>query len=533
MNFSEDYEEELESVLRNDYTKQMITCIKKEQFEFDKKFPKLGKQGIVGLVKFGDRECVFKLSKCIDFLVKLEYTILRGLNNLSSFIPHYCRVYGKGLQELSTSFKSQDNPFAITTKKKIENDVMFMEYIYPAHKLSRYVRSSHIDVDVIFSLIYQTLFGIYISQVYKRCAHYDIHSNNIMVKECPKDSYFLYSINDFSFIVPTFGYFPVIIDYGFGYINCEEEPLLSPLINTDIGFFSDRCDEIADPKLFLVTIADELYWCKRCSKSSYFYKLIKHIFKPLNIDWNSGWDKGKRKSVNTVICKLLENVKTPSKLFTNYLYHCSELLFSLIILPLTPSNYENTESLYVLLTTEFRKIEKEIGSTYFSLYIFKKIVEIVNELRNKYKLELEDGDGKNVIKEFRNKVVAEIDKICSYCKFKGVRWEHFFLSLIGFGECLKGISYEVIENRVNEKNKEYGKLKYKSIPDIITCLNKSKIVLPLENISEKSLIYFFDCGNKKCNIYKFSKKDIHHLKNFKNNLECAKECISIIKKRNE
>ena len=59
--------------------------------------------------------------------------------------------------------------------------------------------------------------------------------------------------------VPTNGYYPVIIDFGFSYIkNMDNNPLWASLAHTEVGFMTNQYDPIADPKLLLVTMSDEL-----------------------------------------------------------------------------------------------------------------------------------------------------------------------------------------------------------------------------------------------------------------------------------
>ena len=70
--------------------------------------------------------------------------------------------------------------------------------------------------------------------------------------------------------IPTNGHYPVIIDFGFSYINdMKDGPLWPSMAHTCVGFMSDRFDWVADPKLFLVTVSGEiimefLYFLLKC-----------------------------------------------------------------------------------------------------------------------------------------------------------------------------------------------------------------------------------------------------------------------------
>ena len=79
--------------------------------------------------------------------------------------------------------------------------------------------------------------------------------------------------NQTQFCIPTYGYYPVIIDFGFSYIKeLEGQSFWSNLNHTDIGMTTDRFDNYADPKLFLVTTSNQL---KKYKYSENTKKLIK------------------------------------------------------------------------------------------------------------------------------------------------------------------------------------------------------------------------------------------------------------------
>jgi hypothetical protein len=97
-----------------------------------------------------------------------------------------------------------------------------------------------------------------------------------MIKKCDKNLSFLYVIDDENqFLVPSLGYYPIIIDYGFSYIeNMDNGPLWASLAHTNVGFMCDRFDPIADPKLFLVTVSFEIKNKRNSKKSKLFRKII-------------------------------------------------------------------------------------------------------------------------------------------------------------------------------------------------------------------------------------------------------------------
>jgi len=283
-------------------------------------FPHPGKQGLVGIMKSKkhDVSYVFKVSQYVNYLVQHELTVMRALNDLGPFCPHFCKGIGGVLADVDPKARKDGNPFEITTKYPIEKEVLLMERLDNTTKLYNYIRSSRIPDNVLHSAIKQTLIATAIAQKKKKFTHYDLHSNNIMMKKCSKDLVFLYVLDDDNqYCVPTYGHYPVIIDFGFSYANSmEDNPVWPSLGHTNYGFMSDRFDPIADPKLFLVTVSGELVE-KRPNKTNRKLKnIVKNMFAPLSIDWQSGWDKGKNgkkmKPASDYVLRMLQDYNRDS-----------------------------------------------------------------------------------------------------------------------------------------------------------------------------------------------------------------------------
>ena len=113
--------------------------------EFDQTFEKHGKQGLVGLFRPKRKEIlspngkplkfVFKISQYINYLVQHEYTVMKGLNDISPYCPHFCKAIGTILCEVDPTARKTGNPFEITTKHPIEKEILLSEYIENSSKL--------------------------------------------------------------------------------------------------------------------------------------------------------------------------------------------------------------------------------------------------------------------------------------------------------------------------------------------------------------------------------------------------------------
>lgn len=335
---SKDFTEHLETFKST--VKPEMTCKQiNDKFEVVKMLTE-GKQGIVGLVKDKQdgRMYVFKLSRYLNYLTTHELQVANGLNKLKEFCPHFCGGFGstKVLMDGDYKNKKLKNPFKAETKYPIYIDALFMEYIEDAPKFSTFIKNK--SNDVIYSSIKQVMMAIMIAQKLCKFSHYDLHSYNIMMKECDPDSVFLYILDkDNVFTVPTYGYYPVIIDYGFSYIqDMDNNPLYSTLAHTDVGFMTNMFDWVADPKLFLITVSDELENHKEDKYSKVFRTIVKNIFRPLTIDLESGWDNYGFIGASDKSTQFLEKAKSGSKLFTEYSHFCVDVIQSLITLPLKP-----------------------------------------------------------------------------------------------------------------------------------------------------------------------------------------------------
>lgn len=439
-----------------------------EWLEYYKTFKNSGKQGLVGLLKVKNQDLflIFKISQNIDHLTIHENTIMKGLNDLSNFCPHFCKSYGLINAEVSPVIKKRANPFNNTYRYPIRKDILLMEYIEDSNIFYEYIKSKEIDEMILYSNIKQILLALSISQKQKRFSHYDLHSCNIMLKKCDKNMVFLYVIDeDNQFCVPTNGYYPVIIDYGFSYLKeMDNNPMWCTLAHTNVGFMSDRFDWVADPKLFLVTISQEIYAKRKSKKSKKLKRIVKNIFQPLNIDWTSGWDNIDELGATDIILHNLEKYnKRNSKLFTKYENYCIDLIQTLIILPISEQSSDNIEISFNAFIEEFVKIENEIGNLLYVLYIFKEIVDSARSVRTDY---MNEKDRDWAVQTFKKDIFKKTSSISKFVQLKKVKFEKLLCSLFVFAKNIEGLLYKLMCEKMTEKKLEYNKLLLKNTEQI-------------------------------------------------------------------
>lgn len=468
----------------------------KEWLEFERLFDKPGKQGLVGLLnlskkKDSNRKIVFKVSQYINYLAEHEYTVMNGLNDISAFCPHFCKTFGTIECKIDPTTRKHGNPFHIQSKYPITKQVLLCEYVDKSCKFYNYIRASKEKVPeiVLYSIIKQVLMAITIAQRKKQFTHYDLHSCNIMIRKCNKDVVFVYVLDEENqFAIPTHGYYPVIIDFGFSYIeNMNDGPLWPSMGHTDIGFMSDRFDWVADPKLFLVTVSQEIKEKRNTKTANKFRRIVRNIFHPLKIDWGSGWDKGVSRGASDYVNRVFKKIKNESKIFNEYEHYCIDILQTLVILPLEEQDYSEIQSSFSVFVTEFTKIESQISSPFYNIYILKGIVDAARIVRGDYYNEETRLDA---LREFRTLMNQRVKEVASFCKLTSVHPEKMLCSLYVLSRSMEGMLFDIITERMIHKNRKYDRLPLQSIEQIYAGI---EVNIPDSYVyNENTTVFVFD-----------------------------------------
>ena len=440
-----------------------------DSLTFHSTFTANGKQGMVGLLEYQGEQHVYKISQYLNYLPEHEGTIMESLNKINGFCPHFCKTLGRFSVDIDPKFRKLKNPFEISGKYPINTKVLMMEYLRNTRKLYRYIKKKDMDEDIIYSLIQQTLCALLAAQENCRFTHYDLHSNNIMIRECDPHQVSVYRVSeDKAFIIPTYGFVPVIIDYGFSY--CQEldgKPVWPSLAHTDVGFMSNTYDKWSDFKLFLLTTSYEMENYHRKGTGRTFRKMIKNIFKPLSVDTESGWDTDDEVGATEYAITLFEeDIKSP--FFEECIHFCTDILQTLTNLPLTPHNYDDISLSYKIVEEEFLKIENEIKSKFYLLYIFKEIVASARLLSSKY---FNIALRQDAIKEFRHNIYEILEKVSKYARPK-LNYEKLLCGLLLLGRQITGVLHDVCREKTKSKNKEYKKLSVKEPVEILEKVHK-------------------------------------------------------------
>lgn len=472
-------------------------------------FTKSGKQGILGTLSVNNKDIVYKISQYFNYVVEQENAVLTSLNGLRMYCPHFCRGFGKMNINLSNEFRFNTNPFN-HTDKCINNDVLLMENITHSRKLYRYIKKETFDENIVMGLIKQVLMAIAIAQQEKKLTHYDLHSNNVLIKKCALNSCFLYILDEKNvFLVPTYGYFPIIIDYGFSYVeSMDNKPLFGALAHTSVGFTSDRFDPVSDPKLFLNTVSHEMgIYRDETPLIRKFKKTVKKIYEKISVDRKSGWDINRDKNASDVVYGKIETQMEVSCFFKNYGYHCVDILQGLITLPLQQKSTTELNTLFDFIMKEFAKIENEISNNFYNMYVFKKMIDAAILLKTEY---INSGDNsEQTVKKFKTMILEAIDDISRYCFPRNINFELLLCALYEFSDASEGILYDFMERIMKKKQKEYEKMQIQDVKDIYQVL-ENNINSPFI-FDKNTIIYSFNCIHKKSSMFNLRTNEIEEL----------------------
>jgi hypothetical protein len=392
------------------------------------------------------------------------------------------------------TYRTSENPFEYGKKDThIETDVLVMEQIEDARKLYRYIKNDNITPDIILSVVKQTLIANLIAGDHLRFSHYDLHSNNVLVKKCPTNTAFFYILDENrTYLTPTYGYVPIIIDFGFSFNkNCENRPFYGTLAHTDIGFIPSVYDQHADSKLFLTSVSYEMKKYKKSELSTTFRNLITSIYNKCDIDLECGWDDRDGVSISDQLLKKMSAQFKRSAFFDEQGHHIVDLLQTLVDLPLV-NRYtnDNIHDLTGILVTEFLKIEREINNDFYNMYIIKTIIESCNRHKTNY---LDKNKREEAISSFKRDILGCIDSLVKFCNPK-INWEKLICCLLCLSKCIENYCYDKMKRLMSVKRADYNNMPVRSPTEIYESIEAN---IPSHFVYDKDTdIYVWNCIEK-------------------------------------
>ena len=220
------------------------------------------------------------------------------------------------------------------TKEAFPRNILLFEKIhnFPFHRL---LKKFNYDNNIISSQLLQILLGLQIAQNECKFTHYDLHTSNILEQHCELDSVFLYNIKGEKYAVPTYGYYPKIIDLGSSYSETvTNHTMLTHANSYDYGFQSQFFDPLNDVHHSLLSL---FYYIE--NKKSCFETLcnkIKYMFHNVPVLRKSGWKKLPHDLTDTILYKIKKDCLPEYEdydVFRDYKGNFLEIFNSLVYIP--------------------------------------------------------------------------------------------------------------------------------------------------------------------------------------------------------
>lgn len=446
---------------------------------------KKGKQGLVGYLINKNTKYVYKISQYLDFVIDQEYNVMRDLNTIRDYCPHFVKTFAKFRLPITSNYKKALNPFCENKEyKNIISDILVMENIEESKKFFKYIKKG-LPTTVLLSIVKQTLLASLIAYNKVNFTHYDLHSDNIMIKKCNENSVFIYIIDNEYFIVPTYGFYPVIIDFGFSYSKSSDNTQMNcSLAHTKYGFIQCESDKYNDTKLFLCSISKEINKYKNNSNSKKFRNFVKNNYKRCNLDLDSGWNDEIETNINDIFIENFKKTFNKSPFFKNQAEYILDLLQTLIILPLkNKKTNEKTKDLLSLVINEFSKIENFISDDFFNLFIFKEMIISVNKNRELYTI---SDTRTEAVTNFKYDILRAIDSVAKFCNPK-VNWEKLLCSLLCLSKNLENFCFNEMKNVRYINNRNYSNMQINKTTEIIEAI---EYIIPSHfDFDENTIIY--------------------------------------------
>jgi hypothetical protein len=495
--------QEVKNLIENTPYDNKLKVIKNE-LNFVRSFNSKGVQANVGFVKMNktNSPLVFKISTDINRSIEHEFTILENFNNMRKYCPHFVKSIGMIELPISSEFIFDcynNNLFDDKDDETLPRNIMFMEYV---NKLPFYrICQDSENKNIVISQILQVLLALEICQLKKNFTHYDLHTSNILIQMCDKNSLFIYKINGNTHIVPTYGFFPLIIDTGISYAKCTEgKQMMSNTDNYDHGFQTTVYDRLNDIHHFLLTT----FYYIEIDSDGYdsLSNKIKIIFRHLPVLRKSGWKNLPNDLCDLIISKLKDDCRAYRKfeLFDEYDKASLEILNGLIKLPIKHHGYNNKDfsDCFTAFMEEYHNlIDIDDFTEHDVLYVLRTIVDNINLYRDSYS----SSDKLYIVDKFKNNFINTISTVLKNNVEYNINYEKLLVSGIVLSERLETNYYEMIEENKNIINELYEKTIVKSPIDMFRYISRN--MTPHFDIDKNTLIYFWDADNetkneKKC-----------------------------------
>lgn len=387
--------------IQNNKKKRDVLQRARKFMTFKKIFSTQGLQGITGILSLKDpaEDIVFKIALELDRSVEHENLVTNNLNSLRPFCPHFVGNIGMINIPVSNDFINQPDNESLfkNTNDYFPCNVLLIEYVSPIslYHVCKYLGSNK---NVIISILSQIMIALDIAQTKKQFTSYDLHLENILIRKVEEDACFLYIHKGKSWLIPTFGFYPVIIDLGSSYVKAiEGNPMYTSIDNYHYGLQPTIYDNLNDVHHLLISVLGYL------SDKGYVYDHLHtrflHLFRHVPVLSERGWKKLPHDLFDLVLEQMHKDCPGLEELpiFEKYDVDIIHLLNGLIILPWMEEKDTSFKDCLEPFLIEIQKIYdmKSVQCTDDILYIIRETIGLINNHRQQY-----EKDPKGALKLF-------------------------------------------------------------------------------------------------------------------------------------
>ena len=334
-------------------------------FSADEDIVEEGAQAMVGVVYKGAARCIYKISQYEDYTVHHEYRVLRALNQHLHWLPYIPKVYGLIPY---TGFVDPNEGMNGSIEPRITRYALLMEEVQHVCNLSKFIKTK--SARLIVAVLKQLLLCIRILRR-QQATHYDLHTDNVLIRKCPDNLVIQYQ----NYTIRTFGYMPVIIDYGFAHaenIEGSGEPLYVSLYSVVHGYMSDRYMPFADYIRLSYSMAQDLKTQYNKDKLFLSKKLRGLFAKCETIMIDNGWETS---DAPDYIDEIYEKINIKLYLLNDIRW--LSILTSLLPQKLgTPAGEFNKQPFHTFARV-WQLIEKRVTHQPLLNYLFRYLVQTI------------------------------------------------------------------------------------------------------------------------------------------------------------
>ncbi len=552
--------------------------IMRSKFRYINTFETKGVQGIAGILEHRDTgvQVVFKLSIEIDRTIEHENQVTLELNKIRDFCPNFVGnlgcvelpisrtyIYANTPEDSDDEYSSRSESSSDSSSEEEEEcydkdecklfmedkeflptNLLLLEYVSP-HSFDDFCK--YADKALINSLILGVLCSLGISQKHLQFTHYDLHIDNILIKECEPEAVFMYIIDGNSFVIPTFGFFPVIIDMGLSYCNAlQGGTTKTPVEHYDKGLQSSTFDKFNDIHHFLISALyaveydeEEFYYLS--TKMLYFFRHVPVLRKkgwkmlPNNIlklsmrqiikscrGLSTGYKpkEAPKSKIEELRQKKIEkrnkemgiNPEEPHKKklglyeFPIWIDLDRELLSILSLgIPLPwkkeldesiTNRFENIDSAiqwsFITLLKELQKLyelEDIFEDTNDLFFVIRELATLVFENWNLISEDINKDTSKKLLNDYKRKIIPDFRDTV----FR-LDWVN---TLVSCKYCLNILSVlynKYMQDNMEVINKSYEKTNFNNVIDLIKFYIKNTAIRPV--YTDKTIVYVWNADNK-------------------------------------